>query len=106
METLGDRLKKARQSSNMTQQFVSSKLGVSIGTLSGYERNYRDPDTTTLAKLAQLYNVSADYLLGNEEFDSSDVVAAHMDDDLTDEQKEEIYRYIEAIKIRDKNNEK
>lgn len=62
METLGSRLKEARDKKHLTQVQVAEKLGISNGTLSGYERNYRDPDTSTLANLARLYGVSTDYL--------------------------------------------
>ncbi|UOF92966.1 helix-turn-helix domain-containing protein [Fodinisporobacter ferrooxydans] len=50
----------------LTQMEVANKLGISNGTLSGYERNYRDPDTETLKKLADLYEVSVDYLLNGK----------------------------------------
>ncbi|QNH41808.1 helix-turn-helix transcriptional regulator [Bacillus sp. PAMC26543] len=33
---------------------------------SNYERDYRDPDTITLSKLSNLYDVSTDYLLGRK----------------------------------------
>lgn len=64
---LGDRLKKARENKRYTQMDVAIKLGISNGTLSGYERDYRDPDTDTLKKLADLYEVSPNYLLFGSE---------------------------------------
>lgn len=39
-------------------------IGLSIGTLSGYERNYREPDFETVTKLSNILGVSVDYLLG------------------------------------------
>jgi transcriptional regulator with XRE-family HTH domain len=63
--TLGARLKEAREKKRLTQMEVAKKLGISNGTLSGYERNYRDPDTNILAKLSALYEVSVDWLTGN-----------------------------------------
>ncbi|RXZ84623.1 XRE family transcriptional regulator [Paenibacillaceae bacterium] len=73
MSSLGVRLKKARENKRLTQMKVAKILGISNGTLSGYERNYRDPDTTTLANLADLYNVSVDWLTtgGTEKRDHS-----------------------------------
>jgi transcriptional regulator with XRE-family HTH domain len=65
MKILGKRLKEARIKAGYTQIEASKKLGISNGTLSGYERNYRDPDTETLNEMAKLYNVNVDYLLGN-----------------------------------------
>lgn len=64
MLSLGQRLQKARKMKGMTQQEVADKFGISHGTLSGYERNYRDPDTEVLNRLADLYNVSVDWLVG------------------------------------------
>lgn len=67
MSLLGKRLKLARQKKDLTQIDAANKLGISNGTLSGYERNYRDPDTTTLEKMAGLYEVNVDYLLGRSD---------------------------------------
>lgn len=64
MAVLGKRLKQAREMKKLSQIEAAKKLGISNGTLSGYERNYRDPDTNILEKMADLYEVSTDYLLG------------------------------------------
>jgi transcriptional regulator with XRE-family HTH domain len=64
MDSLGSRLKRAREKANKTQGEVCKLLGISIGTLSGYERDYRNPDPQMLAKLADLYDVTTDFLLG------------------------------------------
>ncbi|RND00236.1 helix-turn-helix domain-containing protein [Lysinibacillus halotolerans] len=63
--TLGERLKEARKLKGFTQIEAATKLGITNGALSGYERNYRDPDTEMLKKLANLYEVSTEWLLGN-----------------------------------------
>lgn len=66
MSDLGARLKQARENKRLTQQEVADKFGVSNGAISGYERNYRDPDSDTLAQLADLYEVSLDWLKGRD----------------------------------------
>lgn len=104
---LATRLKKLRENKGWSKTEVARRLGMKASsTYSNWEYGNREPDLEMITKIAKLYQTSTDYLLGNEELNSSDAVAAHMDDDLTEEQKEEIYRYIEAIKIRDNNNEK
>lgn len=65
MSTLGQRLRRSRESKGWSQTLVCRKLGISNSTLSGYERDYREPDADTLKKLADLYEVGADYLLGS-----------------------------------------
>ncbi|MBY0126149.1 helix-turn-helix domain-containing protein [Bacillus subtilis] len=65
--TLGQRLKEARlKAGYKSQTEAAKKLGISSQVLSNYEGGRRDPDTQTLKALAELYNVSADYLLGTE----------------------------------------
>lgn len=64
--SLGQRLKAERERRNWSQKFVAEKVGITNTVLSNYERNYRDPDTETLRKLADLYEVSVDYLLGRD----------------------------------------
>ncbi|QUW23419.1 helix-turn-helix domain-containing protein [Sporosarcina sp. Marseille-Q4063] len=62
--SLGVRLKKEREKRNWSQVDVAKKVGITNAVLSNYERDYRDPDTEILKKLADLYNVSTDFLLG------------------------------------------
>lgn len=62
--TLGYRLRKEREKRNWSQKYVAEKMGITNTVLSNYERDYRDPDTATLGKLADLYETSVDELLG------------------------------------------
>lgn len=86
METLGERLKHARMKKRYTQIQVAKMLDISNGAISGYERNYRDPDTVTLKRLATLYAVSPTWLLGKEDMDSSDLFVDYLEMELTDEE--------------------
>jgi len=61
--SLGKRLKNERESKGWSQLFAAKKLGISNTVLSNYERDYRDPDTETLSQMADLYDVTTDYLL-------------------------------------------
>lgn len=65
--TLGKKLKEAREKAGYTQKEAAQKINTTNNNLSNYERDYRDPDTETLRKLSELYNVSTDYLLSKEE---------------------------------------
>ncbi len=64
MNALGERLKEARQRKGWSQTFVCEQLKISNSRLSGYERNYREPDTKMLTTLASFYQVSVDWLTG------------------------------------------
>lgn len=61
---LGERLRKAREDKGWTQVYVAKLFGMTSQALSNIERNQRDPDTTLLKKLAELYGVSIDWLMG------------------------------------------
>ncbi|OAS19286.1 helix-turn-helix domain-containing protein [Paenibacillus oryzisoli] len=99
MDTLGSRLKEAREKKRLTQVQVAEKLGISNGTLSGYERNYRDPDTSTLSELSKIYEVSIDYL-------TNGVVTLEKSFKDTEMEKEQKYALELFNKITDKEKKK
>lgn len=60
---LGDLLAMLRKEKCFLQKDVADYLNLAVATVSNYERNVRMPDLKTLVKLADLYDVSTDYLL-------------------------------------------
>lgn len=66
MSTLGARLKKARERKGLTQTEVAKRTNINNKTLSRYEKGGSEPDLETLKTLAELYEVSIDYLTGYE----------------------------------------
>jgi DNA-binding GntR family transcriptional regulator/DNA-binding XRE family transcriptional regulator len=58
------RLKEARKAANLNQKEAAAKIGISNGSLSLYEKGDRDPNPDILSRLADLYSVSVDWLLG------------------------------------------
>jgi transcriptional regulator with XRE-family HTH domain len=58
------RLKQERELKGLTQVQMAEKLGINPGTLSGYERDYREPDFSISMKIAKILNVDLDYLVG------------------------------------------
>lgn len=59
-------LRTARTSKGMTQEQVAEFLGVHRTTYNRYERGLRTPDLDTISKLASLFEVTTDYLLGSK----------------------------------------
>lgn len=64
MYDLGLRLKEVRIRKKLTQKQVADRISLDTSTISGYENNIKTPSLEVLIKLALLYNVSSDYLLG------------------------------------------
>lgn len=63
-EIFAKRLKEEREAKRWSQKYLAERLGLTNGAISGYERNYREPDILTLSRIAELLNVSAAYLIG------------------------------------------
>jgi transcriptional regulator with XRE-family HTH domain len=62
--TFGKRLRIIRKEKNLTQADLGKLLEVSSSTIGMYEQERRDPDTDTVIKLADYFNVTTDWLLG------------------------------------------
>lgn len=60
------RIKELRIQNNISQKDLAEIIGVAPNTLSQYETGKREPDNSTLIKLAQYFGVTVDYLLKNE----------------------------------------
>jgi transcriptional regulator with XRE-family HTH domain len=64
--TMGDRLRELRLRKSLSQEEVARQIGVTRSAYSHYEINNRQPVYETLKKLAVLFNVSLDYIIGGE----------------------------------------
>lgn len=60
----GNKLKELRNQNKMTQQQLAAQIGVSKSVISYYELQERIPSPEILLKLASVFHVSTDYLLG------------------------------------------
>ncbi|MCL1880547.1 MAG: helix-turn-helix domain-containing protein [Oscillospiraceae bacterium] len=66
MKKFSQKLKKLRKEANMNQHELGDKLNVSQSTIASWETELRIPDVLTLNKLAELFNVTLDELLGDD----------------------------------------
>ena len=83
---LGDKIKLYRENKKMTQNEIANILDVSPATVSKYESGALEPNIESLKRLSELFEVSIDELLNDEEdkFDISKVNVL----DVLKEQKE------------------
>lgn len=61
------RLKKLRQSRNLSQQKLAEEFHISQQSIWKYENNISEPDISTLINFANYFDVSVDYLIGNSD---------------------------------------
>ncbi len=68
VDTLGTRLSYLREKKGWTKTYVANKLGIkTVSTYANWEYDTRQPDNDMLVKIADLYVVSLDYLLGRSD---------------------------------------
>lgn len=84
MYTFKDNLRELRKDQFLTQKAVSQKLGLPESTYQAYEQGRTEPPIEIIKKLADIFEVSTDYLLGRA--NALDVV--NIQTDLTEQQKE------------------
>ena len=90
---LGERLKEARKKRKISQTAVAKKVGVKPSTISLYESDAATPSVEILIKLALIYNISVDYLLGIDQRES--IV---LGENLTERQKILLQNMVELLK--------
>jgi transcriptional regulator with XRE-family HTH domain len=119
---LGERIRKARLVKGLTQKQLAKILNVTDATVNRYEKGIRNPDPEMLKTIADVLDVSIDYLLGKtdipnthvpENFSEKHGVAKHnlmqyedfveqinaffMDEKVAEEDKEKLFREISEL---------
>jgi transcriptional regulator with XRE-family HTH domain len=89
---IGTRLKQLRSQRNISQIDLARQLGVSKSVISSYENEIHLPPYDVLIKMARMFGVSTDYLLGAGGNRSINV------DGLTDRQIEAVTMIVEELR--------
>lgn len=104
---IGNRIKRYRESRGMTQDMLAEQLNTTRQTISRYENGERKANQDVLFELSEIFNVKVDDFFPprDDELQKDEteiLMAAHIDDDATEEELKEIYDYIETIKLKHK----
>lgn len=94
MTRLGDALLVARKARGFTQDDICAQLGITQATLSRYENDLRLPDAQALARFADIYGVTVDFLQYGQRFQGALAIDAHMRRQKT--AKASLWRRLEA----------
>ena len=73
MNSIGERIRELRTARKMTQNEFADRINVTKSTVSAYENGTRLPSHDVLIKIARLFKVSTDNLLGYSEKSVLDV---------------------------------
>lgn len=71
-----ERLRETRKKCGFTQQNMADKLEISLNAYQKYEQAERSPSLECLVKIADIFNVSIDYLLCRDAFIHSYAISA------------------------------
>lgn len=81
MNTLGARLSYLREKKGWTKTYVSKKLGMkTVSTYANWEYDTRQPDNDMIVRLAELFEVPTDYLLGKSNTLNTSTTKADQDE--------------------------
>jgi transcriptional regulator with XRE-family HTH domain len=81
MEYFGDKLRALRLEKKWTQARLASRLNLVSATISSYEKGLKYPSVDVVVKLCDIFDVSADYLLGTSESQQDFALSALSDED-------------------------
>lgn len=110
------KLKLLRKEHNMTQKELARRINVARATIAGYETRDRQPSYDKLAAIADVFQVSVDYLLDNKD-DSAEISLALQQEHLLDQRvlaiyhnlttrsKEDVYEYLRLLELREKQDQ-
>jgi transcriptional regulator with XRE-family HTH domain len=84
-----------------TQQEIADKLGISRARYSHYENEHVEPDNELLSNIAELFNVSADYLLGI----SDNPRLSGQEEQLVNERVRELFETLQTIPDKQRRKE-
>ena len=91
-DVISDKIRLLREGRMMTQAEVAKKLGVTRSGVNAWEMGITVPSTQCVVALAELFDVSSDYLLGIEKTASLNVSA------LTERQVSALAALIDSMK--------
>lgn len=105
-DELIDLMKSISDEKDLSLSEIARRVGLAKSAVSRYFNKTREFPLNRAEDFARALGVSTEYLLGFEE-DSKpnkniETIAAHIDDDVTEEEMADIVKYIEFIKSQNK----
>lgn len=97
-------LKQLRTSKKLLQKDVAALLGIDRTTYAKYESGASEPNYETLLKLAEIFGVSTDYILGRDEKKPAPISESELDAELierlthlTPEEKDKVDAFVQGL---------
>jgi len=103
MSTIGENIIQLRKAKNWSQEDLAKQINASRIMIGNYERGGNTPSVEVIIKLARVFDVSIDYLLGeglNASFDKNTLRRLEDMEKLPEEECQRIFHFIDLV-IRD-----
>ena len=99
---LGEHIASLRRKKKLSQAELGKRAGTSGDLIGKYERNETKPSIEVVIKIADILEISIDYLVGKTKFEIDDEILKRIENiiSLPTEKKELIFTVIDAL-IRD-----
>ena len=88
---IADRIRCLRDKAGMTQTYLAKRLGISRNAVNSWEMSLSVPSLANFAEMAQIFHVSADYLLSTSDRMLVDISS------LSSEEQEIVLKMIECL---------
>ncbi|TDM12695.1 helix-turn-helix transcriptional regulator [Macrococcus bovicus] len=97
---IANQIKKMREFRNMNQQDLAERLNITKQAVSRYENGQRKANQDVLFELSHIFGCSINDFFPKNEANTKQIetIAAHIDDDVTEEEMQEILDFIEFKK--------
>lgn len=96
---IADRIKTLRENNDLTQNQLARKLGVTRASVNAWEMGQSSPNIKNVLGMADIFNVSTDYVLGRINDSSIDT------DGLTTSDIDAVYRMIQYLRYKNGTEE-
>lgn len=102
---IANKIKEMREFRNMNQQELAERLNITKQAVSRYENGQRKANQDVLFELSKIFGCNINDFFPKNDANNHQIetIAAHIDDDVTEEEMEEILAYIEMKRSLRKN---
>ncbi|WP_271436820.1 helix-turn-helix domain-containing protein [Staphylococcus hominis] len=94
---LSENLEQLMKEKNVTQMELSEAIGVSQSTISNWLKEIKYPRISKVQELADYFNVPKSRITEDKSVEQ-DTIAAHLDDDFTEEELDKIREFAELVR--------
>ena len=95
---ISEKILQLRKASNMTQEQLAEKVGVSRQSVSKWEGGQAVPELDKLLELGRIFNVTTDYLIKPSELDELSIKT-----EILEKKQQELIEQAEKAKIKKRN---